>query len=179
MWPRDGLRQLVGIEHPILLAPMAGPGTAELAIAVSEAGGLGSLPCAMLSPEEIKAQVQVIQQRTSRPFNLNFFCHKPPKVDAQRGDAWKSRLAPYYREFGLDPSAPVPGCQPHAVCRNPLRVDRGVEARRRQLSLRSAGRAAARSCQDGGVQGPILGDDRSGSALAGSARRRRYHCPRD
>ena len=107
MWPRDGLRQLVGIEYPILLAPMAGPGTAELAIAVSEGGGLGSLPCAMLSPEEIKAQVQVIQQRTSRPFNLNFFCHKPPKADAQRGDAWKSRLAPYYREFGLDPSAPV------------------------------------------------------------------------
>ena len=95
MWPRDGLRQLVGIEYPILLAPMAGPGTAELAIAVSEGGGLGSLPCAMLSPEEIKAQVQVIQQRTSRPFNLNFFCHKPPKADAQRGDAWKSRLAPY------------------------------------------------------------------------------------
>ena len=98
---------MLGIDYPILLAPMAGPGSPELAIAVSEAGGLGSLPCAMLSPEQIKAQVQIIQQRTSRPINLNFFCHTPPAADPHREAAWKHRLKPYYRELGLDPEAPV------------------------------------------------------------------------
>jgi nitronate monooxygenase len=97
----------LGIEHPIILAPMAGPGTAELAIAVCEAGGLGSLPCAMLSPEQIKAQVQIIQQRTSRPYNLNFFCHKPAPADPACEAAWKRKLEPYYRELGLDPEAPI------------------------------------------------------------------------
>jgi nitronate monooxygenase len=104
---RTKLLETLGIEHPILLAPMAGSGTPELAIAVSEAGGLGSLPCAMLSPDEIKAQAQIIRQRTSRPVNLNFFCHKPPKPDPERQAAWKRKLEPYYRELGLDPDAPV------------------------------------------------------------------------
>jgi nitronate monooxygenase len=101
------LLETLGIGYPILLAPMAGPGTPELAIAVSEAGGLGSLPCAMLSPAEIKAQVQIVQQRTSRPINLNFFCHTPPEPNPAREAAWKRRLEPYYRELGLDPDAPV------------------------------------------------------------------------
>ncbi|MGO8955579.1 MAG: nitronate monooxygenase, partial [Rhodomicrobium sp.] len=69
------LLEMLGIGYPILLAPMAGSGTPELAIAVSEAGGLGSLPCAMLSPEQIEAQVRIVQQRTNRSINLNFFCH--------------------------------------------------------------------------------------------------------
>lgn len=98
-------RACLGMDHPIVLAPMAGPGTAELAIAVSEAGGLGSLPCAMLSPEHIKAQVQIIQQRTSRPINLNFFCHTPPAVDPEREAAWRRKLERYYRELRLDPYA--------------------------------------------------------------------------
>ncbi len=101
------LLEMLGIGYPILLAPMAGPGTPELAIAVSEAGGLGSLPCAMLSPEQIEAQVRIIQQRTSRPINLNFFCHTPPEPNPEREAAWKRRLEPYYRELGLDPNAPV------------------------------------------------------------------------
>jgi len=104
---RNKLTGMLGIEHPIILAPMAGPGTAELAIAVSEAGGLGSLPCAMLTPEQVKAQMQIIQQRTSSPINLNFFCHNPSESDPQREAAWKARLAPYYRELGLDPNEPV------------------------------------------------------------------------
>src|SRR5208337_3439915 len=91
------LLETLGIGYPILLAPMAGPGTPKLAIAVSEAGGLGSLPCAMLSPAEIKAQVQIVQQRTSRPINLNFFCHTRPEPNPGREAAWKRRLEPYYR----------------------------------------------------------------------------------
>jgi nitronate monooxygenase len=101
------LIEMLGIAHPILLAPMAGPGTHELAIAVSEAGGLGGLPCAMLQPAEIAAQTRAIQERTSRPFNLNFFCHTAPEPDAAREDAWKRRLSPYYRELGLDPEMPL------------------------------------------------------------------------
>ncbi len=108
MWPDRRIIDLFGIEHPILLAPMAGPGTAELAIAVAEAGGLGSLPCAMSSPEQIRKDLGVIRQRTSRPINLNFFTHTPPLPDPDREARWKARLAPYYAELGLDPGTPVP-----------------------------------------------------------------------
>lgn len=97
---------LARIELPLLLAPMAGPGTPELAIAVSEAGGLGSLPCAMLSAEQMGRDLGVIRQRTSNPLNVNFFCHTTPAPDAAKDARWKERLAPYYRELGLDPSAP-------------------------------------------------------------------------
>lgn len=100
------IRELFGIELPILLAPMAGPGTPELAIAVSEAGGLGSLPCAMLSAEHIARDLGIIQQRTAKPINVNFFCHAPPTPDAAREAGWKARLTGYYHELGLDPAAP-------------------------------------------------------------------------
>lgn len=108
MWPDRRFTDLVGTELPIVLAPMAGPGTADLAIAVSEAGGLGSLPCAMLGPEQARGELQVIRQRTSKPVNVNFFCHTPPTPDADREARWKAQLAGYYRELGLDPAAPVP-----------------------------------------------------------------------
>jgi nitronate monooxygenase len=107
-WPDRRILDLFGIEHPIIAAPMAGAGTPELAIAVAEAGGLGSLPCAMLSVEHAREAMARIRQRTSRPLNLNFFCHTPPKMDATREAAWRARLAPYYVELGLDPAAPVP-----------------------------------------------------------------------
>ncbi len=94
------------IELPLLLAPMAGPGTPELAIAVCEAGGLGALPCAMSSAEQMGKDLGVIRQRTSRPLNVNFFCHVAPTPDAAKAARWQERLAPYYRELGLDPAAP-------------------------------------------------------------------------
>jgi nitronate monooxygenase len=108
MWPDRRIIDLFGIEHPIVLAPMAGPGTAELAIAVAEAGGLGSLPSAMLTPEQIRNDLGVIRQRTSKPINLNFFTHTPPVPDPDRDARWKARLAPYYAELGVDPEKPVP-----------------------------------------------------------------------
>jgi nitronate monooxygenase len=107
MWPDRRFIDLVGTELPIVLAPMAGPGTAELAIAVSEAGGLGSLPCAMLSPEQARNELQVIRQRTSKPVNVNFFCHTPPKPDPERDAHWMGRLAGYYRELGIAPAPPA------------------------------------------------------------------------
>ena len=101
-------QELAGTELPILLAPMAGPVGSEIAIAVAEAGGLGALPCALLSPEQIRAELGIIRQRTARPINLNFFCHTPAVPDDAREAAWRKRLAAYYVELGLDPEAPVP-----------------------------------------------------------------------
>ena len=108
MWPDRRLLDLFKLEVPIIQAPMAGANGSAMAIAVSEAGGLGSLPCAMLDVTKIRAELGVIRQRTGKPINVNFFCHTPAKPDAQRDAAWKARLAGYYREFGLDPSAEVP-----------------------------------------------------------------------
>ena len=87
---------------------MAGPGTAQLAIAVSDAGGLGSLPCAQLSVEQARAALEQIGPSAARPINLNFFCHTPPAADAVRSLNWRARLAPYYVELGLDAEAALP-----------------------------------------------------------------------
>jgi nitronate monooxygenase len=90
---------------------MAGVQGSRLALAVANAGGLGSLPCAMLAPEKIIEQVEKIRAVTDRPFNLNFFTHTPPRADNAREAAWRDRLAPYYREFGLDPNEPIKSAQ--------------------------------------------------------------------
>lgn len=108
MWPDSRVLDLFGIEVPILLAPMAGPGHAALAIAVARAGGLGALPCAMLSQEQIRQEWAEIRAATDRPINLNFFCHQAPTADPAREAVWREKLAPYYRELGLDPSMTVP-----------------------------------------------------------------------
>jgi nitronate monooxygenase len=93
------------VELPLIQAPMAGASDAELVIAVCEAGGLGSLPCAMLNPDQVRTAWQAIRQRTARPVNLNFFCHRAPNRDAPRERQWKERLHEYYAELGIDPSA--------------------------------------------------------------------------
>lgn len=108
MWPDRRLLDLFKIDLPILQAPMAGANGSAMVIAASEAGGLGSLPCALLDIAKIRAELGVIRQRTSKPINVNFFCHTPPKPDTQRDAAWKARLAGYYREFGLDPNMDIP-----------------------------------------------------------------------
>jgi nitronate monooxygenase len=108
MWPDRRIQDMLGIELPIIQAPMAGAGLAELAIAVAKAGGLGSLPCAMLGPDQIRSQVGIFRQQTDRPINLNFFCHRAPEPDAVREAQWRRRLEPYYRELGLDPAPPAP-----------------------------------------------------------------------
>jgi len=106
-WPDRRLPDLFGVEHPILLAPMAGPGGAALGVAVADAGGLGSLPCALLSPDKAWAALEAFRAATSAPVNLNFFCHSPPDADPAREDAWRARLAPYYAELGLERGASV------------------------------------------------------------------------
>ncbi len=108
MWPDRRFIELLGIEVPIVQAPMAGAMDWELAAAVAQAGGLGSLPCAMLSAEQIRDQTARIRARTNNPINLNFFCHSPPALDNEREAGWREQLAPYYRELAIDPGAPVP-----------------------------------------------------------------------
>ena len=98
------LRELFGIEIPIIQAPMAGVQLGALAAAVSGAGGLGSLPCALITPEVMAKEIELIRSRTSKPFNVNFFCHVPPAPDAAREARWREALAPYYREHGIDPA---------------------------------------------------------------------------
>ncbi len=98
------LAQWLGTELPLIQAPMAGNQDSALAIAVSNAGGLGSLPCAMLTPEALHAELSEIQGGTRRPYNVNFFAHEPPVPDAAREQRWREALAPYHAEFGIDPA---------------------------------------------------------------------------
>jgi nitronate monooxygenase len=96
------LKQLFGIDLPLIQAPMAGAQGAKLAIAVSNAGGLGSLPCAMLTPDALKKELGEIKAQTTRSYNVNFFCHVPPAPSDEREARWRATLAPYYKEFGID-----------------------------------------------------------------------------
>lgn len=95
--------RLLDILPPIVQAPMAGVQNHRLAASVCEAGGLGSLPAAMLSLPDLQSELQALHQSTQNPYNVNFFCHAPPAPDDARQQAWHRTLAPYYRELGLDP----------------------------------------------------------------------------
>ena len=90
---------------PLIQAPMAGAQGPDLAIAVCRAGGLGSLPAAMLTPDRLRDQIVAVRQATDAPFNVNFFTHGEPKSDPEIEARWRKRLAPYYAEAGVDPSA--------------------------------------------------------------------------
>ncbi|MDF3073948.1 MAG: 2-nitropropane dioxygenase [Alphaproteobacteria bacterium] len=115
MWPDRRLTDLFDIDLPIIQAPMAGAQGSAMAIAVSQAGGLGSQPCAMLSLDQARAEIGIIRQQTDRPFNLNFFCHQPTAPSADAEQAWRKALGAYYREFGIDPDS-----IPQAPGRNPF-----------------------------------------------------------
>jgi nitronate monooxygenase len=99
------IQELLGIELPVIQAPMAGSQLSTLAIAVSNAGGLGSLPCAMLSSDAMRKELEAIRAATTRPYNVNFFCHVPPHPDAQREARWRAALSPYFGEYGIDGAA--------------------------------------------------------------------------
>ena len=113
------LRRLLGTQFPVIQAPMAGVQVGALTVAVSNAGALGSLPCAMLDVPAMRQELAAIRARTDRPFNVNFFCHEPPVPDAAREAAWRRALAPYYREYGIDADA---------IAAGPGRIPFGAEA---------------------------------------------------
>lgn len=103
------LEQFLGIELPIIQAPLAGVQNSALTIAVSNAGGLGSLPCAMLSADELRCELQTIRAKSVRPFNVNFFCHESPVPDEGKSAAWRALFNDYYAELGIPPSATPSG----------------------------------------------------------------------
>ena len=111
------LQTLLGTELPIIQAPMAGVQGSALAVAVSNAGGLGSLPCAMLAADAMRQELTTIRAQTTRPYNVNFFCHTPPVPDDAREAAWRAALAPYYAELGIDAAsiATAPARQPFSA----------------------------------------------------------------
>ena len=102
---------LLNIQLPLIQAPMAGVQGSALAIAVSNAGGLGSLPCAMLTAETLRSELDAIQAATTKPFNVNFFCHSAPAICSETEMAWRQTLMPYYKELGIDPSTIAAGAE--------------------------------------------------------------------
>ena len=98
-------RELFGVEHPIIQAPMAGVQGSALAIAVSNAGALGSIPCALLDSGALREELTRMREQSARPFNVNFFCHRPPEPNPDLERRWRAMLAPYFAEYGIDPDA--------------------------------------------------------------------------
>ena len=108
MWPDHRLMDLLNIKSPIVQAPMAGANGSAMVIETCKAGGLGSLPCAMLSVEKMHAEIGIIRQQTNEPINVNFFVHKRPEVDLETDKNWLKRLSDYYSEFELDLDVVLP-----------------------------------------------------------------------
>lgn len=113
-WPSRRLLDLLELDLPIVQAPMAGAHDGDLTAAVCSAGGLGSLPCAMLSPDAARGEVKRIREATDRGFAMNFFCHQLPPPDPEREARWRERLLPFYEELGAE----LPTSGP--VARNPF-----------------------------------------------------------
>ena len=107
-WPDRRILDLFRIALPIIQAPMANSSTPEMALAVCQAGGLGSIPCASMTADQARAAVALVRAGSRGPVNLNFFCHTTPPADPARMMGWRARLAPYYVEEGLDPAPPPP-----------------------------------------------------------------------
>ncbi|MEQ1610675.1 MAG: nitronate monooxygenase, partial [Hyphomonadaceae bacterium] len=110
MWPTDRLQKLLGIEHPVLQAPMAGASTPAMAIAVANAGGMGAMGCAMMSAEQLRAAAGEVAAGTTRAVNFNFFVHEEPDLAKHAAEPMHEALKPYYAHYGLgEPVAPKPG----------------------------------------------------------------------
>ncbi|AZE94586.1 Enoyl-ACP reductase (FMN) [Pseudomonas orientalis] len=107
-WPDTRILDLLGIDLPIIQAPMAGATTTAMVIAASQAGALGSMPAAALSIEQLSGALTLIRQAGSRTLNVNFFCHQAPEANEEQDRRWKALLEPYYRELGADFAAPTP-----------------------------------------------------------------------
>lgn len=105
VWTDRRVLDLLHVSQPLLLAPMAGSGLADLAIAVAKAGGLGAIPCSSISVEKVTAEVERFRAAIDAPVNLNFFAHTPIAPTDEDMQRWLSRLEPYFKEFAVDTSA--------------------------------------------------------------------------
>ncbi|WP_282097007.1 NAD(P)H-dependent flavin oxidoreductase [Stutzerimonas nosocomialis] len=101
----DTLVDLLGIDTPIVQAPMVGVSTPRLAAAVSEAGGLGSIGAGACTVEQARVMIRETRALTDKPFNVNFFCHRPARAEPDREAAWLAHLKPRFAEFGALPPA--------------------------------------------------------------------------
>ncbi|MEL7253886.1 MAG: nitronate monooxygenase [Pseudomonadota bacterium] len=108
MWKDRRICELFGIEHPILLAPMAGTTGPEIVAAVSNAGGLGGHGCATMPADVLKQEISAIAGLTNRPVNLNFFCHDTPQMTPDHHAALLEALAPHYAAAGVDAPTAMP-----------------------------------------------------------------------
>ncbi len=104
-WPDTRVMDLLGLDVPVIQAPMSGVGYADMAVAVCRAGGLGSLGAASLAPDTLRAEAAAVRAGTNRAWNVNFFCHQPPRAMAAQDALWRARLEPYAAELGLDTAA--------------------------------------------------------------------------
>jgi NAD(P)-dependent dehydrogenase (short-subunit alcohol dehydrogenase family) len=174
MWPNRSLIELFEIEHPLVLAPMAGLGTVELAASVCEAGGLGSIGCATMQPQLVAKSIQELRGLTSKPINVNFFCHAQANLNPDGEHAWQERLLPYYHELGIDYEPPRSRLDiapfGDAVCT----VIEG-EARSGEFPFWAAGPGLAGPGQGGRLPRHVIGNDGRGGAMAGSWWRRCNH----
>jgi nitronate monooxygenase len=100
--PSTALTELLGIEIPVIQAPMASAATPELAASVSGAGGLGSLGSAILPPDEVVMQAEAVRKSTDRPFNVNFFCHRTPDLSEPEAARARERFGALYEEHGIE-----------------------------------------------------------------------------
>lgn len=96
---------LLGIQHPIIQAPMVGVSTPQLAAAVSNAGALGSIGVGASTAEQTQGLIRATRELTSAPFNVNLFCHRPAVSDAQREHAWLTQLTDVFAQLGAQPPA--------------------------------------------------------------------------
>ncbi|MFE0756961.1 NAD(P)H-dependent flavin oxidoreductase [Inquilinus sp. NPDC058860] len=133
MWPRRDLQELLGIEHPLIQAPMSGVTTPELVSAVSNAGALGSLGCGILSSDVVRDQVAAVRARTSHAFNLNFFAHPTPPLERAALARARTTIQRYYDELGLG-MAPEPSEPPFPTF-DSARLDLLLELRPRVVSF--------------------------------------------
>ena len=97
------LLSLLDIDYPLIQAPMAGVSTPALAAAVSNAGALGSLGLGASTVAQAEAMIVATRQLTDRPFNVNLFCHAPPRRDARREADWATTLRPHFARYGSTP----------------------------------------------------------------------------
>ena len=122
----ERLLGLIGTEYPIIQAPMALVGTPQLAAASSNAGALGSLGCAVLTPDAFRSQVDELRALTNKPFNVNFFSHIQPQPNEERDNAFAARLSPYFEELEIDQP---PGLSELFPAFNPSMLEAVREAR--------------------------------------------------
>ena len=157
------LAALLGVAVPIIQAPMAGVQDAALAAAVSNAGGLGSLPCAMLSPDALDTELQRLRDLTDKPCNVNFFCHTLPRVSREDEALWLQTLSGYFAELKLEPPA-----ESSSLLRKPFGE---VSTSSREFSLRPARPAGHRAHKTLGRYCAELRDNRRGGTMARCTRR--------